>query len=79
MFLLTFRLPQQILALKPFQIARLKMDQWFTRRATRAFLEAAKRPVHLSEESVFNARLRRLEASLEQVRRIDARASLKAR
>ncbi len=68
MFLLTFRLPQRILAFGPFQMARLKMDRWFTRRAARAFQEAAKRPAILSEESVFNERLRRLEALLEQVR-----------
>lgn len=68
MFLLTFRLPQRILALKPFQRIRLKMDQWYTERATRALREAAKRPVHLSEESAFNARLLRLETLLNGLR-----------
>jgi succinoglycan biosynthesis protein ExoV len=67
MFLLTFRLPQRILALKPFQSVRRKIDQWYIRRATRGLKEAQKRPLNLSEESVFNARLQRLQSLLKDL------------
>ena len=65
--LLTFRLLQRILELQLFHGVRQKIDRWYTRRATRALQEAQRRPAYLSNESIFNAKLRRLEALVDEL------------
>jgi succinoglycan biosynthesis protein ExoV len=67
MRVLAVRIPQRILDLKPFHGARKKMDQWYLKRAVQALREAAQRPANLSEESVFDARLHRLQSLLKDI------------
>jgi succinoglycan biosynthesis protein ExoV len=68
MFLLTYRLPKRVLALKPLQAIRVQWDRLLTRHAVRALEEAAKLPANLSDDSVFDAKLRRFEKLIEEVR-----------